>query len=106
MQTNKHFIAPSVQALPWQKNNLCIVEVQGKKITVALHNNQLHACAFKCPHASGIMADGFIDGLGNIVCPLHRYKFNVATGRNTSGEGYYLKTYSVEVSEDGVFVVM
>ena len=105
MQNAKTFIAPSILALPWQKNNLCIVEVNGKKITLALHHNQLFACAHKCPHASGIMADGFIDALGNVVCPLHRYKLNLTNGRNTTGEGYYLKTYQVEVTEDGVYML-
>jgi hypothetical protein len=57
MQNAKIFIAPSILALPWQNNNLCIVEVDGKKITLALHNNNVFACAHKCPHASGIMAD-------------------------------------------------
>ncbi len=106
MQKAKTFIAPSINALPWQRNNLCIVEVNGKKITLALHQNTIHACAYKCPHASGIMADGFIDALGNIVCPLHRYKFNLTNGRNTSGEGYFLKTYQIEVNDDGVFVLV
>ncbi|NJM52749.1 MAG: Rieske 2Fe-2S domain-containing protein [Blastocatellia bacterium] len=48
-----------------------------QKICIALHNGELHACAAKCPHASGKMAEGHIDSLGNIVCPLHRYKFNL-----------------------------
>ncbi|MFY8127049.1 MAG: Rieske (2Fe-2S) protein [Chitinophagaceae bacterium] len=104
MNTAKTLIAPSIAALPWQNNNLCVVEVHGKKITLALHHNQLFACAYKCPHASGVMADGFIDALGNITCPLHRYKFSLTNGRNTSGEGYYLKTYEVEVNDEGVFV--
>jgi len=50
------------------------------------------------------MATGEIDIQDNIVCPLHRYKFSLMNGRNVSGEGYYLKTYPVEVREDGVFV--
>lgn len=105
MNTAKTLIAPSIAALPWQNNNLCVVEVHGKKITLALHHNQLFACAYKCPHASGVMADGFIDALGNITCPLHRYKFSLTNGRNTSGEGYYLKTYEIEVNDEGVFVI-
>jgi 3-phenylpropionate/trans-cinnamate dioxygenase ferredoxin subunit len=50
------------------------------------------------------MADGYIDALGNIVCPVHRYKFNLQNGRNTSGEGYYLKRWAAEEREDGVYV--
>jgi 3-phenylpropionate/trans-cinnamate dioxygenase ferredoxin subunit len=49
------------------------------------------------------MSNGFIDPLGNIVCPLHRYKFSMETGRNTSGEGYFLKTYPIELREDGIY---
>jgi hypothetical protein len=25
-------------------------------------------------------------------------------GRNTSGEGYYLKTYPIEIREDGIYI--
>lgn len=50
------------------------------------------------------MADGYVDALGNIVCPLHRYRFNPFNGRNTSGEGYYLKTFLTEEREDGLYV--
>lgn len=75
-----------------------------KKITLAKAGDNLFACAYKCPHASGILADGFIDAMDNIVCPVHRYKFSLQNGRDTSGEGYHLKTYAVEVREDGVYI--
>jgi 3-phenylpropionate/trans-cinnamate dioxygenase ferredoxin subunit len=97
-------IAESVQAINWQTNNMLVVEVNDTKVSLAIFNNQLFAFAYKCPHASGIMANGFIDAVGNAVCPLHRYKFNLTTGRNTSGEGYYLKKYLVEERVDGVYV--
>jgi 3-phenylpropionate/trans-cinnamate dioxygenase ferredoxin subunit len=51
-----------------------------------------------------MLAEGFIDALGNIVCPLHRYKYNMENGRNVSGEGYYLKHWPVQIKEDGIFV--
>lgn len=99
-----HKVAVSINSIKWQSNQLCIAEVAGKTITLARINNQIFACAYKCPHASGILADGFIDATNNIVCPLHRYKFSLTNGRNVSGEGYYLKVYAVEEREDGVFV--
>ncbi len=108
MSTEKKYkwvkIADSVNGFNKQNNNMCIAEVEGKKISLAWHNEKLFAFAHKCPHAGGIMADGFIDATGNVVCPLHRYKFNMQNGRNVTGEGYYLKTYPVEIKEDGVFV--
>ncbi|HEX8462153.1 MAG TPA: Rieske 2Fe-2S domain-containing protein [Segetibacter sp.] len=99
-----HKIADNIDIIDWQNNNLALIDVAGKKITLARNNNAVNACAHKCPHASGIMADGFIDALGNIVCPLHRYKFNLSNGRNASGEGYYLKVYPVENRETGIFI--
>ena len=73
---------------------------------VALNKENLHACAAKCPHAGGTMSNGYIDALGNIVCPLHRYKFSLENGRNISGEGYFLKTYPIEQRDDGIFIGM
>lgn len=97
-------VADYASELQWQENQMCVVEADGKKITLALKEQQIFAFAHKCPHASGVMANGFIDGLGNVVCPLHRYRFSIQNGRNTSGEGYFLRTYPVKHSEEGVFV--
>ncbi len=97
-------IADSIETVEWQSNNLALVHVGGRTLTLARKGGEVYACAHKCPHASGILADGFIDALGNITCPLHRYKFRLVNGRNVSGEGYYLKTYVIDQREAGIFV--
>lgn len=97
-------LAGSIAEIQWMMNNLSIAEIEGKKITLAIFNNKVYATSYKCPHAGAVMADGYIDVAGNIVCPLHRYKFSLEKGRNVSGEGYYLKTYKVEEREDGIFI--
>lgn len=99
-----HKIAESPAEINFSPNGLAEIEVNGKKLCIGLHDHTLFACTQKCPHAGGILAEGYIDAVGNIVCPLHRYKYDPQTGRNVSGEGYYLKTFSVELREDGVFV--
>lgn len=99
-----HKIGDTEAVFAWQQNQMCIIEVAGKKITLARHREMIYAFAYKCPHASGIMADGFVDALGQVVCPLHRYRFNLKNGRNTSGEGYYLKTYPLEQRPDGIYI--
>lgn len=103
-QLQWHSVAPAVTALPWQPNQMCVVELAGKLYTLARYKDTYYAFAHKCPHASGLMAEGFIDAQGQVVCPLHRYRFNMANGRNTSGEGYFLKTYPVEIREDGIYI--
>jgi nitrite reductase/ring-hydroxylating ferredoxin subunit len=99
-----HKVADHINELRFADNNIAIAELKGKKICIAKYKDQVFAFAYKCPHAGGILADGYVDALGNIVCPLHRYKYDMNNGRNTSGEGYYLKHWPIEIRNDEVFV--
>jgi 3-phenylpropionate/trans-cinnamate dioxygenase ferredoxin subunit len=91
-------------SLDWPQNQLLDMEVEGKKITLAKWKDGYFAFAQKCPHASGRMAQGYINPLGQVVCPLHRYAFDMKNGRNTTGEGYFLNTYPVEQRPEGIFI--
>jgi nitrite reductase/ring-hydroxylating ferredoxin subunit len=99
-----HKIADTLEEISFSDDGLASIEVAGKNICIAKHQSTLFACSAKCPHAGGNMAHGYVDALGNIVCPLHRYKFSLLNGRNTTGEGYFLKNYPVEQKETGVYV--
>ena len=91
-------------SLDWPDNQLLDLDVDGKKITLAKFKEDYFAFAQKCPHASGRMAQGYINPLGQVVCPLHRYAFDMKNGRNTTGEGYFLKTYPIELRPEGLFI--
>ncbi len=97
-------IASAPDQISFGDNELAEVYAGEKKICIGRWKGELFAFAATCPHAGGPFAGGFIDVLGNVVCPLHRYKFCVKNGRNVSGEGYALKRWPVLVDEGGVFV--
>ena len=99
-----HQIAEHPSELNFSEQGIAVVEIKGKKICIARFESAWFGFAYKCPHASGIMSEGYIDAVGNVVCPVHRYKFSLKNGRNTSGEGYYLKIYPVEVRGEAIFV--
>ena len=99
-----HLLAQNEQEIFLQENSIAVFEINNKKICLTKFRNEWFAFAYTCPHASGILANGYIDLLGNVVCPTHRYKFSIQNGRNTSGEGFYLKTYPVEKRQDGLYV--
>jgi len=99
-----HKIADSVNELHFADSGLAQVVAGGKTVCIARHRDSFSACTQKCPHAGGLMADGHLDALGNIVCPLHRYKFSLQNGRNITGEGYFLKTFPLEIRKEGVFI--
>ncbi|MBA2500793.1 MAG: Rieske 2Fe-2S domain-containing protein [Chitinophagaceae bacterium] len=99
-------IAEHINELIPEDVALGILEVDGKKMTIGRRGDIMFVCAHKCPHAGGILSQGFIDALGNLVCPLHRFKFNPCNGFNVSGEGYYLRHWPIECREDGVWIGM
>jgi 3-phenylpropionate/trans-cinnamate dioxygenase ferredoxin subunit len=106
MATNPtwHKIADNISGINFNANGLAEVDINGKTICLAKHHDQVFACTQKCPHAGALLAGGHIDALGNLVCPLHKYKFSLKNGRNISGEGYYLKTFAIQEREAGVFI--
>ena len=95
-------ISDSPQSIVLGENSIGTVEVNGKMICIAKYRDGWFAFNHKCPHASGILSDGYIDAIGNVVCPVHRYRFNLRNGRNS--EGYFLKVYPLEERADGVYV--
>ena len=97
-------ITSDLLALTWPSNNLLNMEIEGLNFTLGKWQDHYYAFASKCPHASGKMNEGYINPLGQVVCPLHKYCFDMANGRNSSGEGYFLKTYPVELRENGLFI--
>jgi len=99
-----HKIAEKREDFSLCAEGLSKVEAGGKELCVALHKGELYGCIAKCPHAGGDLTQGYIDASGNIVCPLHHYKFSLKSGKNVTGEGYFLKTFGVEEMKDGVFI--
>jgi nitrite reductase (NADH) small subunit len=53
-----------------------------------------------CPHKNGPLADGIV-GDDKVVCPLHAYKFDLASGEALGNTCEALKTYMVMVNEQG-----
>jgi nitrite reductase/ring-hydroxylating ferredoxin subunit len=101
-----HKIADSEEEIVLAENGIAIIEVKDKKICLTKFREEWFGFAYKCPHAGGLLANGYIDLIGNIVCPLHRYKFSLKNGRDSNGEGYYMKTYAIKLRTDGVFVAL
>ena len=99
-------IAAKVEEFDFPENNLIEIVADGKSICLIKTATGLKACAAKCPHAGGKMAQGKLDNRGNIVCCVHNYHFSLIHGRDSFNEGYFLKIYPVIINNEGVFVEM
>ncbi|HSV10672.1 MAG TPA: Rieske 2Fe-2S domain-containing protein [Hanamia sp.] len=88
------------------ENNISRIQVNEKSVCILKSENGLKACSAKCPHAGGDLSAGFLDKRGNIICPIHNYRFNLHHGRDTNGEGYFLKIFQIKENESGIFLKM
>ena len=97
-------IASSENEINLSDSGIGVVEIAERKICIAKWDNRWFSFAYKCPHAGGLMSNGEIDATGNVLCPVHGYKFNMKNGRDCDGEGYFLKNWPVEKRPDGIYI--
>ena len=79
------------------------IKVNGKKLCVIRNKGELHVVQNTCPHAGGILSGGWCKE-GKIVCPIHRYEYDLKNGRGAEGQGDYIDIYPIEVRADGVYI--
>ena len=80
------------------------IRVENKKICLAHTREGFFAVSDRCPHQGGSLGQGYCTDDGTIVCPLHRYNFDLKTGRAKSGIGDFVYTYPLEIRDDGLFI--
>jgi nitrite reductase (NADH) small subunit len=80
-------------------------EVFGELIAVfRARDGRVYAVQAQCTHRNGPLTDGIV-GAGKVICPLHSYQFDLATGQPVGNGCAALKTYSVSLSEAGEILV-
>jgi len=85
-------------------NKVVAVELGEKRICLARTEKGFYALDEKCPHQNlPITRGGFCEN-GHIVCPFHRYSWNLETGRETRRHEDNIRFYKVEERENGLFV--
>ena len=75
----------------------CVLSAKAgrKRLCLARHKGELYALDARCPHAGGPLDQGFINENAEIVCPWHRFGFDLKTGDSESG-GYFIDSYPIE----------
>jgi nitrite reductase (NADH) small subunit len=95
-------IGPLAQIPPGEGR---VFDVEGRRIAVfRTRDGTVSATQASCPHRGGPLADGIM-GSGTIVCPLHSWKFNLATGAALLGD-CGITTYPARLNEQGLIVLM
>ena len=81
------------------------VQIAGHDIAIFNLGDRILAVENKCPHRGGPLADGIVSG-SNVVCPLHAWKVDLASGEvvNQSMNAPCIKTYATRF-ENGVVLL-
>ena len=95
----EHYDLGSIDRIPPGEGQTFIVA--GREIAVfrARGADAVHATQARCPHKAGLLADGIV-GDGKVICPLHSYKFDLATGTPLGNTCQSLRTYRTEITPD------
>lgn len=89
---------------PQAVNTPRTIDIDGKRICLVRLNEGYFAIDDRCPHAGAHLGSGRCDEEGHVICPVHRYKYNVKTGRGLPQQGDFVNTYPVKETAEGVFV--
>jgi nitrite reductase/ring-hydroxylating ferredoxin subunit len=82
---------------------LQIINVNGVKICLVKFEDKYYATSSKCPHAGADISQGWCEN-GYLVCPFHRYQYNLETGRGIAGQGDYIQKYPVKENENQLLI--
>lgn len=76
--------------------------VDGHQIAVfRLRDGSVRALDAVCPHRGGPLSDGIADDRV-VICPLHNYTYDLATGEEIANGGAAARSYPVHVDHSGL----
>lgn len=100
----KVFDSTEEMATKIPENTLKKADVNGRKICLINKNGRLLAVSDQCPHRKASLSQGKLNYFNEIICPLHEYRFDLKSGRETEERCDDLTTYPTEVRAEGIFI--
>lgn len=79
------------------------VKAGGKTFCLVGYEDEIFALSARCPHAGGDLTQGWCKE-GKLICPIHRYSFDLKTGKGSEGQNDYIDSYPVEIKDGLVYI--
>lgn len=79
------------------------IEALGRKFCLVRKSEKLFVIQDSCPHSGASLSKGKVNYLGEIVCPLHAYRFNLLDGREADSKCSDARTYTVKEDGEGLY---
>ncbi|HTF20104.1 MAG TPA: Rieske 2Fe-2S domain-containing protein [Chryseolinea sp.] len=81
-----------------------LLVARNKRICLVMHGDEFYAVQDSCSHQGESLSKGAVNSLGEIICPLHHYRFELASGRPADSACRELVTYPVKLTGEGLFI--
>ncbi len=75
-----------------------------QKICLSFFDSNFYATSDTCPHQSESLSGGTITRFGEIICPLHNYRYNLKFGGECDHRTADLKTYPIKIDDSGFYI--
>lgn len=75
-------------------------QLGNRSFCIVFSNGELYAFDEQCPHAYKSLFGGICEA-NHVVCPIHKFKFNLATGK---GHGLSLQIHPIKREGDQYYI--
>ncbi len=100
----EHYLGKSkedaLRLLP--ENKIIEFPIEKESIAVLRTADAIYAFEAFCPHRGASLLQASIHGSEELICPLHRYRFDLKTGQVLAGFCGDLTIYPTELTERGL----
>lgn len=81
-----------------------VFQLPNFKVCIALYNGEYYAFSHLCPHQKHPLASANITAFGEVVCPLHEYRFSLSVGNEANNKCQALTRYKLHLNAEGVYL--
>lgn len=81
-----------------------LVIIGTTRLCLVNSNYGFYAVQDSCTHSAASLSKGAINYLGEIICPLHNYCFDLQSGRESSSRSSDLKVFPIKIDETGFYI--
>jgi nitrite reductase/ring-hydroxylating ferredoxin subunit len=79
------------------------VKLANKSLCIVSTGQEVFALAARCPHAGEDLSRGWCKQ-GKLVCPVHRFSYDLHTGRGNPGQNDYVDTFEVKIKGEEIYI--
>jgi nitrite reductase/ring-hydroxylating ferredoxin subunit len=79
------------------------VKAGNKSICLVGYEGEFFALSATCPHAGEDLSRGWCKDQ-KLVCPVHRFSYNLNTGKGSEGQNDYVDVFPVEIKGKDIYI--